>query len=34
MIIDQRSVGLFPFWDYFKENEEEVYKECPAIKNL
>ena len=24
----------FPFWDYFKENEEEVYKECPAIKNL
>lgn len=24
----------FPFWDYFKENEKEVYKECPAIKNL
>ena len=24
----------FPFWDYFKENEEEVYKECPAIRNL
>jgi Fe-S-cluster containining protein len=24
----------FPFWDYFKENEEEVYKECPAIKNF
>uniref|UniRef100_UPI004048C3C8 YkgJ family cysteine cluster protein n=1 Tax=Aliarcobacter sp. TaxID=2321116 RepID=UPI004048C3C8 len=24
----------FPFWDYFKENEEEVYKECPAIKSL
>ena len=24
----------FPFWDYFKENEEEVYRECPAIKNL
>lgn len=24
----------FPFWDYFKENKEEVYKECPAIKNL
>lgn len=24
----------FPFWDYFKENEEEVYKECPAIKNI
>ena len=21
-------------WDYFKENEEEVYKECPAIRNL
>lgn len=24
----------FPFWEYFKENEEEVYKECPAIKNI
>ena len=24
----------FPFWDYFKENEKEVYKECPAIKSL
>ena len=24
----------FPFWDYFKENEEEVYKECPAIRSL
>ncbi|MFV0562725.1 YkgJ family cysteine cluster protein [Malaciobacter mytili] len=24
----------FPFWDYFKNNEEEVYKECPAIKPL
>ena len=24
----------FPFWDYFKKNEEEVYKECPAIKNI
>ncbi len=21
----------FPFWDYFKENLEEVKKECPAI---
>jgi len=21
----------FPFWDYFKENIEEVKKECPAI---
>lgn len=24
----------FPFWEYFKENIEEVYKECPAIKNI
>ena len=24
----------FPFWDYFKKNEEEVYKECPAIRSL
>ena len=23
----------FPFWEYFKNNEKEVYKECPAIKN-
>lgn len=21
----------FPFWDYFKEHEQEVYDECPAI---
>lgn len=21
----------FPFWEYFKNNEKEVYKECPAI---
>ncbi|MGJ0364707.1 YkgJ family cysteine cluster protein [Aliarcobacter cryaerophilus] len=24
----------FPFWEYFKNNEKEVYKECPAIKNV
>ncbi len=24
----------FPFWDYFKTNKEEVFKECPAIKEL
>lgn len=24
----------FPFWDYYKENVEEVKKECPAIKNI
>ena len=24
----------FPFWDYFKDNKEEVYKECPAVKKL
>ncbi len=24
----------FPFWDYFKNNKEEVIQECPAIKEL
>jgi len=24
----------FPFWDYFKENEKEVYEECPGIKTI
>jgi Fe-S-cluster containining protein len=24
----------FPFWDYFKENIEEVTKECPGIIKL
>lgn len=24
----------FPFWEYFKTNEKEVYKECKAIKKL
>ena len=24
----------FTFWEYFKNNEKEVYKECPAIKNI
>lgn len=24
----------FPFWDYFKQNKEEVIKECPGIRNL
>lgn len=24
----------FPFWDYFKGNEQEVYDECPAITKL
>ena len=35
-VYDVRPVQCrtFPFWDYFKENEEEVYKECPAIRNL
>lgn len=22
----------FPFWDCFKNNEQEVYDECPAVK--
>ena len=24
----------FPFWDHFKNNEEEVFKECPAVKAI
>ncbi|APW66082.1 zinc/iron-chelating domain-containing protein [Poseidonibacter parvus] len=24
----------FPFWDYFKENTQEVYEECPAIRTI
>ncbi len=24
----------FPFWDYFKKNKEEIFKECPSIKEL
>ncbi|WP_419769493.1 MAG: YkgJ family cysteine cluster protein [Candidatus Marinarcus sp.] len=24
----------FPFWEYFKNNEDEVYKECPAVKAI
>lgn len=24
----------FPFWDYFKKNEKEVYIECPGIKTI
>ncbi|NQY22111.1 MAG: YkgJ family cysteine cluster protein [Campylobacteraceae bacterium] len=24
----------FPFWDYFKNNEKEVFDECPSIKSL
>lgn len=35
-IYDYRPIQCrtFPFWDYFKENIEEVYKECPAIKKV
>ena len=29
-----KQCKTFPFWDYFKENEKEVYKECPAIKTI
>ncbi len=29
-----RQCKTFPFWDYFKENEKEVYEECPAIKTI
>lgn len=24
----------FPFWDYFKQNINEVYEECPAIRDI
>lgn len=35
-IYDVRPIQCrtFPFWDYFKKNEKEVYEECPAIKNI
>ncbi len=26
-----KQCRTFPFWDYFKENIEEVKQECPAI---
>jgi len=29
-----KQCRTFPFWDYFKNNEKEVYEECPAIKNI
>lgn len=29
-----KQCRTFPFWDYFKENEKEVYEECPAIKAI
>lgn len=33
MIYEARPIQCrtFPFWDYFKKNENEVYKECPGI---
>lgn len=36
MIYDVRPTQCrtFPFWDYFKINENEVYKECPGIKKI
>jgi len=24
----------FPFWEHFKNNFEEVYQECPAIRDI
>ncbi len=24
----------FPFWEHFKTNKQEVFEECPAIKNI
>ena len=35
-IYDVRPVQCrtFPFWEFFKENIEEVYAECPAIKTI
>lgn len=36
LIYDYRpsQCRTFPFWDYFKKNVNEVYKECPAIRNI
>lgn len=24
----------FPFWEHFKEHKQEVFNECPAVKNI
>ncbi len=24
----------FPFWEHFKKNKQEVFKECPAVRPL
>lgn len=29
-----KQCRTFPFWDYFIDKEEEVYKECPATKSI
>jgi Fe-S-cluster containining protein len=29
-----KQCRTFPFWDYFKNNIQEVKDECPAIKDL
>jgi Fe-S-cluster containining protein len=29
-----KQCRTFPFWDYFKNNTEEVENECPAIRLL
>lgn len=36
MIYDARPTQCrtFPFWEYFKKNENEVYEECPGIKQI
>ncbi|MCJ7617073.1 MAG: YkgJ family cysteine cluster protein [Desulfobacterales bacterium] len=27
-----KQCRTFPFWDYFKDNTEEAFKECPGVK--
>ena len=29
-----KQCRTFPFWDHFKVNKEEVFKECPAVSQL
>lgn len=29
-----KQCRTFPFWEYFKQNVDEVKKECPAIRDL
>jgi Fe-S-cluster containining protein len=29
-----KQCRTFPFWDYFQDNAEEAFKECPGVKKI